>query len=186
MGDRVPYVIITSAKGAANFEKSEDPIYVLENNLSIDCKWYLTNQLSKPLTRIFEPIIENVDKELLQGEHTRKIFIPTPTAKKGNLMMFASKGASCMGCKAKMNAKDGNLCKHCIPREAEIYLEKLYVLREAETRHSNLWSAVQRIHGTVHCEIMCTGDGCSCQFYRRKKVQADVRLAQEAVDKFGQ
>ena len=33
MGDRVPYVIITGAKGAPNFEKSEHPIYVLENNL---------------------------------------------------------------------------------------------------------------------------------------------------------
>ena len=51
MGDRVPYVIITGAKGAANFEKAEDPIFVLENNMPIDCKWYLTNQLSKPLTR---------------------------------------------------------------------------------------------------------------------------------------
>jgi len=30
LGDRVPYVIITGAKGAANFEKAEDPIYVLE------------------------------------------------------------------------------------------------------------------------------------------------------------
>ena len=29
MGDRVPYVIITGAKGAANFEKAEDPVYVL-------------------------------------------------------------------------------------------------------------------------------------------------------------
>ena len=30
-----------------------------------------------------------------------------------------------------------------------------------------------------------TGDGCACQFYRRKKVQQDIRLAQEQVDKFG-
>ena len=49
MGDRVPYVIITGANGAAHFEKAEDPIFVLENNLPIDCKWYLNNQLSKPL-----------------------------------------------------------------------------------------------------------------------------------------
>jgi len=65
MGDRVPYVIIAGAKGAANFEKAEDPIYILENNLPIDCKWYLTNQLSKPLTRIIELIINDVEKSLL-------------------------------------------------------------------------------------------------------------------------
>ncbi|KAL7549445.1 hypothetical protein ACHAWF_015195 [Thalassiosira exigua] len=185
MGDRVPYVIITAAKGAANFEKAEDPIYVLENNIPIDSKWYLTNQLSKPLTRIFEPIIDNVEKSLLQGDHTRKIFIPTPTAKKGSLMMFAHKKATCMGCKVGIGANEGNLCKYCLPKEAQIYLEKLAVLKEAELRYAYLWSEAQRIHGTLHTDIMCTGDGCACQFYRRKKVQADIRLAQEQIDKFG-
>ena len=43
--------------GAAAYEKSEDPLYVLENNLPIDTKYYLENQLSKPLMRIFEPIL---------------------------------------------------------------------------------------------------------------------------------
>ncbi|KAL7485072.1 hypothetical protein ACHAW6_012798 [Cyclotella cf. meneghiniana] len=142
MGDRVPYVIITAAKDAKNFEKAEDPIYVLENNIPIDCKWYLTNQLSKPLTRIFEPIIDNVEKSLLQGEHTRKIFIPTPTAKKGSLMMFAHKKATCMGCKAGMNENEGNLCKYCLPKESQLYLEKLAVLKEAELRYAHLWSGV--------------------------------------------
>ena len=83
IGDRVPCVIINGAKGAATYEKAEDPIYVLENNVPIDCKWYLTNQLSKPLTRIFEAIIDNVEKTLLQEDNTRNFFIPTPTTRKG-------------------------------------------------------------------------------------------------------
>ena len=41
---------------AAAYEKAEDPIYVLENNLPIDTKYYLDNQLSNPLMRIFEPV----------------------------------------------------------------------------------------------------------------------------------
>lgn len=45
------------SKGAAAYEKSEDPLYVLENNIPIDTKYYLDNQLSKPLLRIFEPIL---------------------------------------------------------------------------------------------------------------------------------
>merc|ERR1712238_492940 len=35
-------------------------------------------------------------KRLLQGEHTRKIYKPTPTARKGSLMMFAVKGKTRM------------------------------------------------------------------------------------------
>lgn len=46
-----------SLLGAAAYEKSEDPIYVLENNIPIDTKYYLDNQLAKPLMRIFEPIL---------------------------------------------------------------------------------------------------------------------------------
>lgn len=50
-------VIIKGTKDARAFEKSEDPLYVLENNIPIDTKYYLENQLSKPLMRIFEPIL---------------------------------------------------------------------------------------------------------------------------------
>ena len=35
----------------------QHPIYVLENNIPIDTDYYLDNQLSKPLLRIFEPIL---------------------------------------------------------------------------------------------------------------------------------
>ena len=43
--------------GAAAYERAEDPIYVLENNIPIDTRYYLENQLAKPLVRIFEPIL---------------------------------------------------------------------------------------------------------------------------------
>ena len=59
VGDRVAYVIVQKAKGSPAYEKSEDPVYVLDNGLPIDAEYYLTNQLSNPLTRIFELIISN-------------------------------------------------------------------------------------------------------------------------------
>ncbi|CAN1169464.1 DNA polymerase delta catalytic subunit [Linum perenne] len=98
VGDRVPYVIIESAKGAKAYEKSEDPIYVLENNIPIDSKYYLTNQLQKPLLRIFEPILKNAKEELLSGDHTRNISKPIPSS--GGIMKFAKKQLTCIGCKA--------------------------------------------------------------------------------------
>ncbi|RYE83270.1 MAG: hypothetical protein EOO65_04230, partial [Methanosarcinales archaeon] len=74
VGDRVPYVIIEAAKGAPAYEKSEDPIYVLENNIPIDTTYYLEHQLSGPLTRIFEAILDN-PASLFTGEHTRTVIV---------------------------------------------------------------------------------------------------------------
>ncbi len=59
IGDRVPYVIVKAAKGAKAYEKAEDPLWVLENNIPLDYQYYLDNQLKKPLMRIFESLMDN-------------------------------------------------------------------------------------------------------------------------------
>ncbi|KAF8757761.1 DNA polymerase [Rhizoctonia solani] len=108
LGDRVAYVIVKAAKGAAAYEKSEDPLYVLENNIPIDTKYYLDNQLSKPLMRIFEPIKgEKEAATLLSGSHTRTIQIATPTI--GGLMKFAVKTVTCLGCKTALKTSNSNI-----------------------------------------------------------------------------
>lgn len=65
LGDRVPFVIIEASKGTPAYMKSEDPIYVLENRIPIDTQYYLENQLSKPLIRIFEPIFREKTESIL-------------------------------------------------------------------------------------------------------------------------
>ena len=60
MGDRVQYVLVKAAKGMRAYEKAEDPMYVLENNLSIDGYHYIEHQLKQPLMRIFENVLPNV------------------------------------------------------------------------------------------------------------------------------
>ncbi|MES1922209.1 DNA polymerase delta catalytic subunit, partial [Bonamia ostreae] len=64
VGDRVAYVIVQGQKGARQYEKAEDPIYVLEKGLPIDTAHYLEHQLKMPLERIFSPIIGNVNQLL--------------------------------------------------------------------------------------------------------------------------
>lgn len=75
LGDRVPFVIIEASKGTPAYMKSEDPIYVLENRIPIDTQYYLDNQLSKPLIRIFEPIFrEKTESILLRKSKSEKKF----------------------------------------------------------------------------------------------------------------
>ena len=130
IGDRVPYVITKGRPGAPAFEKSEDPLYALENNVPLDTAYYLHNQLSKPLLRIFTPIIgDSAESELLRGAHTRHIVKATPTSKKGGMMAFAvKKKTRCIGCKSLVdidaNGNEQALCRHCKANEGLIYAKR--------------------------------------------------------------
>ena len=43
VGDRVAYVMVKGMKGSKGYQNSEDPIYVLNNNLPIDFNYYIEN-----------------------------------------------------------------------------------------------------------------------------------------------
>lgn len=175
LGDRVAYVIIKGSAGAKNFERSEDPIYVLEHNVPVDTKYYLDNQLAKPLGRIFEPILGDAKaKSLLTGAHTRSVSIAAPSV--GGLMKFAKKTQTCMGCKKPLVNKaeaDGAVCANCKDRVPELYTKTLNKVSELEVRFSRLWTQCQRCQGSVHCEVICSSKDCPI-FYMRMKAKKDV------------
>lgn len=181
VGDRVPYVIIKAAKGAKAYERSEDPIYVLENSIPIDPQYYLENQISKPLLRIFEPILKNASKELLHGSHTRSIFISTPS--NGGIMKFAKKQLTCIGCKALLSKADKTLCSHCKGREAELYCKAVANVSDLEMVFGRLWTQCQECQGSLHQDVLCTSRDCPI-FYRRKKAQKDMAEAKQHLERW--
>ncbi|KAL2100877.1 hypothetical protein ACEWY4_002638 [Coilia grayii] len=183
LGDRVPYVIIQAAKGVAAYMKSEDPIYVLENNIPIDTQYYLEQQLSKPLLRIFEPILgeSKAESVLLKGEHTRCKTVLT--SKVGGLMAFAQKRSTCIGCRAVLKS-DVAVCDFCRKRESELYQKEISHLSTLEERFSRLWTQCQRCQGSLHEDVLCTSRDCPI-FYMRKKVQKDLDDQQKLVSRFG-
>ncbi|XP_078434058.1 DNA polymerase delta subunit 1 [Wolffia australiana] len=181
VGDRVPYVIIKAAKGAKAYERSEDPIYVLENNIPIDPQYYLENQLSKPLLRIFEPILKNASRELLHGSHTRAVSISTPS--NSGIMKFAKRQLTCLGCKAVISDADHTLCRHCKGREAELYCKTVANVAELESLFGRLWTQCQECQGSLHQDVLCTSRDCPI-FYRRKKAQKDMAEAKTQLDRW--
>lgn len=106
---------------------------MLENNVPIDTKYYLENQLSKPLMRIFEPILGDKAQSLrasffsgtftsprelilcipaaVFGDHTRTVSIVAPTI--GGLMKFAVRTVTCLGCKTPL--KPGSRSEPFLP-----------------------------------------------------------------------
>merc|ERR1712000_127289 len=185
LGDRVAYVMVRGAAGAKNFEKSEDPIYVLENNIPIDTKYYLDNQLAKPLGRIFEPILgETKANSLLAGDHTRAISVAAPSI--GGLMKFAKKTFTCMGCKKPLTGKEesaGAVCSNCAPRVGELYKKTLDKVSDLEVRFGRLWTQCQRCQGSLHCEVICSSKDCPI-FYMRMKAKKDLEDAGKELGRF--
>ncbi|ESK97702.1 dna polymerase delta catalytic subunit [Moniliophthora roreri MCA 2997] len=184
LGDRVAYVIVKGIKGAAAYEKSEDPLFVLENNIPVDTRYYLDNQLSKPLMRIFEPILGEKSSALLSGDHTRTIQIATPTV--GGLMKFAVKTITCLGCKTPLranNSLNSAVCNNCRPRLPELYQRQVSQASELQVRFSRLWTQCQRCQGSLHQDVLCTSKDCPI-FYMRKKAQKDVEDANAVLERF--
>lgn len=55
-----------------SFSLQEDPLYVLENDIPLDAPYYVENQLTKPLGRLFKSILSDT-KVLFEGAHMRSI-----------------------------------------------------------------------------------------------------------------
>ncbi|CAG9858096.1 unnamed protein product [Phyllotreta striolata] len=186
LGDRIPYVIIASTKNAKAYEKAEDPIYVLENNIPIDSNYYLENQLSKPLVRIFQPILgDNAESILLRGEHTRSKTMVT--SKVGALSAFTKKKEACIGCKSVLTKgyEQEAVCAYCKPKEAAIYQQELSHHKMLENRFSALFTECQRCQGSLYEEILCTSRDCPI-FYIRKKVQMELETTRAKIGRFGE
>ncbi|ODN96338.1 hypothetical protein I350_08365 [Cryptococcus amylolentus CBS 6273] len=182
LGDRVAYVIVKGTKGAAAYEKSEDPLYVLEHNVPIDTRYYLENQLSKPLMRIFEPILGEKANSLLAGDHTRTIQIATPTI--GGLMKFTVKTVTCLGCKTPLKGKnEGAVCVNCRPKLAELYQKQVGQTSALQIDFARLWTQCQRCQGSLHQDVICTSADCPI-FYRRTARQKEVAASVSQLDRF--
>ncbi|XP_064545530.1 DNA polymerase delta catalytic subunit [Drosophila montana] len=185
LGDRVPYVICAAAKNTPAYQKAEDPLYVLENSVPIDANYYLEQQLSKPLLRIFEPILgDKAESVLLKGEHTRTRTVVT--SKVGGLAGFMTKKASCLGCKSLMpkGYEQASLCPHCEPKMSELYQKELASKRGLEETFSRLWTECQRCQGSLHEEVICCNRDCPI-FYMRQKVRLELDTQQKRVLRFG-
>lgn len=185
IGDRVAYVIIKGGIGGKNYEKSEDPIYVLENNIPIDTKYYLENQLAKPLLRIFEPILgETKAQALLHGAHTRTVKVAT--ASSGGIMKFAVKVNQCKNCKRPLRggreAKSA-VCSNCIDKAESIYLQTLGNVNELQEKFARLWTQCQRCQGSLHQDVLCTAKDCPI-FYMRRKAQMELQTEITELQRF--
>jgi DNA polymerase delta subunit 1 len=184
IGDRVAYVIVKATKNARAFERSEDPIYVLENNIPIDTQYYLEHSLTKPLGRVFEAVMPD-PMVLVRGDHTRHVAQPMPSKSKGGLMKFVKVAAQCLGCKVNLPAgSTAATCKECDSKAPDIFSNILSKRNHYEAIYGKVWTQCQQCQGSLHLDVLCSSRDCPV-FYMRKKVQKDLDDMQAMLDRFG-
>eukprot|EP00727_Mastigamoeba_balamuthi_P014291 m51a1_g9485 dna polymerase delta catalytic subunit, putative (1039) ;mRNA; r:626019-630517 len=184
IGDRVPYVIIASTKGAKAYEKAEDPLYVLENNLPLDYQYYLDQQLRKPVTRIFKSIMKDVNT-LFSGEHTRTITIATPKQEVGGIVAFAKRTLRCHGCRGPLPPNEQILCEYCRKqgKEAELFFKQTRTVAALEKKFCRVWTQCQQCMESLHQPVICQNRDCPI-FYMRTKVRKDLQEATEVLQRY--
>ena len=187
LGDRIAYVIVASGKSSKAYEKSEEPIYALEHGIQIDTKYYLENQLKKPIERLFTPIMGSQHvNDLLGGEHTRHIkqaMLRPSAGKSGTLMGFVQIRETCICGKSPVDKGKKPVCSYCKDKITDIYEDKMKEYRAIEEEHTKLWANCQRCQKSLMTQNICTA--CDCPiFYRRKKTQLDLEDMYKALKKF--
>ncbi|KAL4466727.1 hypothetical protein ABPG74_010324 [Tetrahymena malaccensis] len=184
IGDRIPYVIVAGTKAAKNYEKVEDPIYVLENDIPLDYEYYIEKQIKNPITRIYCHIIDNVDS-LFTGEHTKNRYQPKVNSGLG-LGKFIVKKENCLHCKCQVNGKQP-ICDNCLERNPQrlidIYTEKIIQHQSIEYQYNQLWTQCQRCQGSLHEKVICSNRDCPI-YYKRTKLQTDLSRSQQLLSRF--
>jgi DNA polymerase delta subunit 1 len=185
LGDRVKFVYTMNHKKAKGFERVEDPIFVLKNNIPIDYQYYLDHQLSLPLLRIFDAIMPNAKSVLFSGEHMQSKRIVTPTA--GGIASFVKKMPTCLACKVVLKSATDtkSICSRCESDGAmqRLYLEAMSKLQQREADYNKLWTNCQRCTSSLHLAVACSNSECPV-FYRRTKAQIELKEAQLTLSRF--
>jgi DNA polymerase delta subunit 1 len=170
IGDRVPYVIVAGEKKSKRFERAEDPLYALENDLNLDTNYYVEQQMMGPLTRIFEPIFgeKETQKRLTSGDANVRI-VKISSEEKG-LTRYFHPTTPCVGCGSQLpldtDEAKGLICPQCEPQRIDHLFATQKEQRRVQLEYSRIWTNCQSCQGSMHREVLCQATDCPV-FYKR-------------------
>jgi DNA polymerase elongation subunit (family B) len=191
VGDRIPYVMIGETTDNIR-ELAEDPLYAMEHQCPINVKYYIENQLRKPLERLLVPII-GVRKtaEIFSGKHTLKRVKP-PTSKKkaprGSIMAFAVVHKTCSKCLSSYDPAKHNhpsLCANCVAQHGDSEEQKKRVRHQQLKEQYDAQMAIcQQCQGSDRDPVLCMARDCG-QLYRRKDAEFKYQRAIQDIEDMG-
>ena len=185
VGDRVPYVILRGDKGSKIYERSEDPIFAMDNKLGMDFDYYLENQLKNPLIRLFEPILgHKAEAIIMRGNHLLKRKADNPSSCLLSVLKFA---VSCIACHLPLTRSDSQriqLCGKCNKLKVQLGEEAREKLRHISEQFEQIKQCCVACQNGLlsYDEILCSNSDCPT-FYRRRRVELELRDQQVITNK---
>jgi len=188
VGDRVSYVFILAAPNSPAYDRVEDPLYAMDNELPLDAEYYISRQLKQPLLRIFGPVLGSeaeADKRLFGGDLARRAPRSAPVGG-GPLSAFARAKTRCLGCRNLLLDSTTCLCMNCLEpdRRSTILLSQLDALSPLESEMAQLLSNCARCEGSACGGLhrQCANVDCPI-FFRRPYVAKELDATQKALEK---
>lgn len=169
--ERVPYVIVRSTADTRLYQKSEDPLVALQNDLPLDYGYYIENQLRKPLTRLLTPVLGKDPASLFAGSHVMKVTLHSAAPETSNeygkggkrkrafcgIDSFFKRTLTCLSCRRTLLPGQKTVCDECRRdgKELEAYIECVENVKVLEQRYSRVWTQCQRCTGYFMRKTIC-------------------------------
>lgn len=175
-GERVAYVIVDRGKRAKTMEKSEDPLFVIQNPLlKIDYKWYNDHQLARPIYRLFRcfGLTEDYFKK---GPHT-KVSVNSTSSNNPYFQPINR----CILCKKK---EEKVSCEECQDKEETKQLIQFEIeeLDKLVNINNDIWDFCLNCAGSEKASLNCTAKDCP-KFYVRYIHKENVEKQKDKMKK---
>ena len=159
------------------FDKVEDPLHAIENDIPLDLDYYLDNQIRNPIMQIFTVVFGNEKKaeHLLTGPHTRKRYV-APMPKNNQLSMFLIPQPTCLECRVVLTkeTKAKALCSSCELKRSEIVIHRHKEYQALHLKNCAIWDGCVTCTGSRELALLCQNNECDEVFYKRMKSKRDV------------
>jgi DNA polymerase elongation subunit (family B) len=213
IGDRVRMVFVDRGKKdrgqkTKSYVKSEDPMRAAIEDIPIDREYYVENQLTKPLLRLFECVVPvhpeyildpDIDVEdALRGRRTKRppgaertkirVVQPPPSKDSSSIGRFLQRsGMPCLGCGAAVATRpDGSspaTCPACKEISPALCARSASELAEAERIAWSIKSHCSRCARRVMGAMACASEECPLA-YAKIRAQKNLARISEVCDRF--
>lgn len=179
LGDRVSFVIIEGAERLYS-DRAEDPIYALQHDLKLDTKYYLEQQISKPLLRLFNDVVSDARKRLFSGSHmlTKK----NNSVMTGPMMKFIQQVDKCWSCSGRLANQADIVCKFCLNKRDEVKIHERSKRDTIQNEKTRIWEDCVKCQGTMELANQCSNRDCA-NLYVRFKIDKELEKQQKRFEK---